>query len=423
MALVPGTRLGPYEIGSQLGVGGMGEVYRARDAKLNRDVALKILPDAFATDAVRLARFRQEAQVLASLSHPNIGQIYGFEDSGARHALVLELVAGPTLADRIAMGPLALADAVSVGKQIASALAAAHDQGVVHRDLKPANIKVRDDGVVKVLDFGLAKAVGDASSPTVTAQVTQPGAVMGTPAYMSPEQARGATVDKRSDIWAFGCVLYEALTGRAAFSRATVSDTLVAVLSTEPAWDALPEATPARIRALLQRCLEKDATRRLPDMGAVRAELDEPERRWRYASLGGAAIAVLGLLVVAFTMRPPSTAPAPVTSPSEYTQITNFTDSATAPSLSPDGRMVTFIRGGEAFLSFGQVWAKLLGRFLRHLDGTGTRWTGQAPPSQRLRSRVDRRPARAFCRGQDRPAHGHRDGHRDPVRGTDDLFS
>ena len=360
MGLVPGTRLGPYEIGSPLGVGGMGEVYRARDAKLNRDVALKILPDAFASDAGRLARFRQEAQVLASLSHPNIGQIYGFEDSGARHALVLELVPGPTLADRIALGPLALADALSAGRQIASALAAAHDQGVVHRDLKPANIKVRDDGVVKVLDFGLAKAVGDASSPTITAHVTQPGAVMGTPAYMSPEQARGAMVDKRSDIWAFGCVLYEALTGRAAFSRATVSDTLVAVLSAEPAWDALPDATPAKIRALLHRCLEKDVTRRLPDMGAVRGALDQPERRWHYASLVGAAIAVFGLLIVAFTMRLPSTAPRPVTSPSEYTQITNFTDSATAPSLSPDGRMVTFIRGGEAFLSFGQVWVKLL---------------------------------------------------------------
>jgi Tol biopolymer transport system component len=360
MGLAPGTRLGPYEIGAPLGMGGMGEVYRARDAKLNRDVALKILPDAFATDAARLARFRQEAQVLASLSHPNIGQIYGFEDSGVRHALVLELVAGPTLADRIALGPLTLADALSVGKQIASALAAAHDQGVVHRDLKPANIKVRDDGVVKVLDFGLAQAVGDAGSPTITAQHTQPGAVMGTPAYMSPEQARGAPVDKRSDIWAFGCVLYEALTGRAAFSRATVSDTLVAVLSAEPAWDALPETTPARVRALLHGCLEKDAMRRVPEMGAVRDRLEQPEPRGRYASLGGAALAVLGLLVVAFTMRPASAPPGPVTSPAEYTQITNFTDSATAPSLSPDGRMVTFIRGGEAFLSFGQVWLKLL---------------------------------------------------------------
>src|SRR6516162_3613580 len=219
VALAPGTRLGAYEVVSLLGEGGMGQVYRARDTKLNRDVALKILPEPFALDGDRIVRFRREAQVLAALNHPHIAQIYGFEDSGSTHALVLELVEGPTLADRIARGSIPLDEALSIAKQIAEALEAAHEQGIIHRDLKPANIKLRDDGTVKVLDFGLAKALEPASaispgltaSPTITtpAMMTGVGMILGTAAYMSPEQAKGRPADKRSDVWAFGCVLYE----------------------------------------------------------------------------------------------------------------------------------------------------------------------------------------------------------------------
>src|SRR5215470_4579121 len=224
----------------------MGEVYRARDSKLNRNVALKILPDAFTLDGDRVARFRREAQVLASLNHPHIAQIYGFEDSGSTHALVLELIDGPTLADRIAKGPIPLDEALPIAKQIAEALEAAHEQGIIHRDLKPANIKLRLGGTVKVLDFGLAKALEPASaissdltaSPTITtpAMMTGVGMILGTAAYMSPEQAKGRPADKRSDVWAFGCVLYEMLTGKRAFEGEDVSDTLASVLKTNPDW-------------------------------------------------------------------------------------------------------------------------------------------------------------------------------------------
>src|SRR5215475_11198359 len=273
MPLPSGTRLGPYEVTALLGAGGMGEVYRARDTKLNRDVALKILPDAFTLDSERIARFRREAQVLASLNHPNIAAIYGFEDSGNTHALVLELVEGPTLADRIAKGPIPLEEALPIAKLIAVALEAAHEQGIIHRDLKPANIKLRDDGTVKVLDFGLAKAMEPLSaispaltaSPTITtpAQMTGVGMILGTAAYMSPEQAKGRLADKRSDIWAFGCVLYEMLTGKRAFEGEDVSDTLAAVLRGEPDWTALPSNTPMAVRTLLRRCLQKDPQKRL----------------------------------------------------------------------------------------------------------------------------------------------------------------
>jgi serine/threonine protein kinase len=229
MPLPSGTRLGPYEIVAFIDAGGMGEVYRARDTKLHRDVALKILPDVFAADADRLARFKREAQVLASLNHSHIGQIYGFEDSGATHALVLEFVEGPTLADQIAHGPIALADALPIAEQIAEALEAAHEKGIIHRDLKPANVKVREDGTVKVLDFGLAKALEpinqsneNVNSPTITSPTrTRQGVILGTAAYMSPEQARGKAVTKATDIWAFGCVLFEMLCGRAAFRATT----------------------------------------------------------------------------------------------------------------------------------------------------------------------------------------------------------
>jgi eukaryotic-like serine/threonine-protein kinase len=300
----------------------MGEVYRARDARLNRDVALKILPVAFMADPDRLARFRREAQVLASLNHPNIAAIYGFEDSGATQALVLELVEGPTLADRIAGRPLPLDDALLIARQIAEALDAAHQQGIIHRDLKPANVKLRDDGTVKVLDFGLAKALDPAvpgssahasNSPTLTGNATEMGTIIGTAAYMSPEQARGRTVDKRADIWAFGAVVYELISGVAAFSGDTTTDVLAAVVTREPDWTALPATTPVSIRRLLACCLDKDLKRRLRDIGDAKLELEADEmiateartesqrsKWWRVAPWILAA--VLGLaLVVALT--------------------------------------------------------------------------------------------------------------------------
>ena len=277
MPLAVGSRLGPYEVAGALGAGGMGEVYRARDTTLGRDVALKLLPDAFANDADRLARFSREAQVLASLNHPGIAAIFAFEKqeripppegSGGKTTpvsfLVMELVEGPTLADRIAQGAIPLDEALPIAKQIAEALSAAHEQGIIHRDLKPANIKVRPDGTVKVLDFGLAKALdlpsssapaSQAMSPTISLHATQAGIVLGTAAYMSPEQAKGRPVDRRADLWAFGAVLYEMLTGRRTFTGEDVSDTLVSVFRDAPDWTALPAETTAPVRRLLRRCL------------------------------------------------------------------------------------------------------------------------------------------------------------------------
>jgi serine/threonine-protein kinase len=287
MALTPGTRLGPYEVTAQIGVGGMGEVYRATDTKLKREVAIKVLPSSLAADADRLARFQREAEVLASLNHPNIAAIYGLEEGPAEaghsvRALIMELVEGPTLADRVAHGPIPLDEALPIAKQIADALEAAHEQGIVHRDLKPANVKVRPDGAVKVLDFGLAKAMepGGSSpsvsqSPTITTPaMTQAGMILGTAAYMSPEQARGKPVDKRADIWAFGCVLYEMLAGRRAFDAEDLSETLAAVLMKEPDWTALPATTPATVTMVLRRCLQKDRKRRARDIGDVSLALE-----------------------------------------------------------------------------------------------------------------------------------------------------
>jgi serine/threonine-protein kinase len=360
MSLSAGTRIGPYEVQAPLGAGGMGEVYRARDAKLARDVALKILPAEFALDPDRLARFTREAQVLASLNHQNIAGIYGFEEGPAvafaadaamapkeaghcTHALVLEFVDGPTLADRIAQGPLSIDDALPIARQIADALEAAHEQGIIHRDLKPANIKVRPDGTVKVLDFGLAKlaqATGprpQASvsaltlSPTITTPaITQVGMIMGTAAYMSPEQAKGREADKRSDIWAFGCVLFEMLTGTRTFAGDDVSDTLAAVLRADPDWNALPASTPRAIRTLLRRCLEKDRRRRLADAADARLEIEEaltsphdepdrgakqPKRLWQSRpSVIAATAFVLGGLMVGLTMWLQSPRESPVVS-------------------------------------------------------------------------------------------------------------
>ena len=276
MALSVGTRLGHYDVTALIGEGGMGQVWQATDTQLNRQVALKILPDAFADDPDRLARFKREAQILASLNHPNIAAIYGIEEAEGTRALVLELVEGPTLADRIRKGPIPLDEALPIAKQIAEALEAAHEAGVIHRDLKPANIKVRQDGTVKVLDFGLAKAfdptpdADPSQSPTLTAVATQMGMVLGTAAYMAPEQAKGKPVDKRADVWAFGTVLFEMLTGRNPFVGDDVSDTLALVLKFEPEWDALPDETPARIRQLIQTCLQKNPKQRVHDLADVR---------------------------------------------------------------------------------------------------------------------------------------------------------
>src|SRR5271165_2612672 len=282
MPLISGTKIGIYEINSLLGVGGMGEVYRSRDAKLDRDVAIKVLPDAFAREAKRMARFQREAKVLASLNHPNIASIYGLEDSGSTHALVMELVEGPTLADRIKAGPIPISEALPIAKQMCDALEYAHERGIVHRDLKPANVKVTSDDAVKVLDFGLAKALeGDASSidiatsPTISRMATLAGVLLGTAAYMSPEQAKAKPVDRRADIWAFGCVLYEMLTGKMAFRGESVTDTLAAVIKEDADWSQLPAATPMRVRVLLQRCLQKDPKQRLRDIGDARISLDE----------------------------------------------------------------------------------------------------------------------------------------------------
>src|SRR5207237_396244 len=275
--LTSGSKIGVYEVVALIGSGGMGEVYRARDTRLNRDVALKILPELFAADPDRLARFEREAQALAALNHPNIAAVYGFED----RALVMELVEGETLADRIARGAILLEEALPLARQIADALEAAHEQGIVHRDLKPANIKLRPDGALKLLDFGLAKMFDTATpgadislSPTITTPaMTRLGVILGTATYMAPEQARGRPADKRADIWAFGCVLYEMLTGKRAFEGEDVAETLGAVIHKEPAWDALPPGSPAALTALLQRCLRKDPRQRMRDIGDVRIEL------------------------------------------------------------------------------------------------------------------------------------------------------
>ncbi len=364
MSLSPGTRLGPYEILAPLGAGGMGEVYRARDGKLNRDVAIKVLPDAFAADAERLARFQREAHVLASLNHPNIAHIHGFEESPGTRALVLELVEGETLAEKIGSGPIPIDEALAVARQIADALEAAHEKGIVHRDLKPANIKLTPEGKVKVLDFGLAKALTrDASSPevshspTLTAAATQAGVVIGTAAYMSPEQARGKPIDKRTDVWAFGAVLYEMLTGRKAFEGETISDTLAAILKTEPSWTALPASTPLSVRRLLRRCLDRDPKRRLHDIADARLEIDaaseepptappqlaSPRRRgagpWALVAAAIAAAGLASLLTWRFAQHP---AGARIPVVTKLARITRGGGHSEWPSWSPDGSLLAY---------------------------------------------------------------------------------
>jgi len=365
MILSSGTRVGQYEVLAPLGSGGMGEVYRARDSKLGRDVALKVLPDAFTLDRDRIARFKREAHVLASLNHPNIAAIFGFEDSSHVHALVLELVDGPTLAARIALGPIPVDEALSMARQIADALETAHEQGVVHRDLKPANVVVRPDGTVKVLDFGLAKAMAGSpgaadlsQSPTVTspALMTGAGIVLGTAAYMSPEQARGKPVDHRADIWAFGVVLFEMLTGQRLFPGETVSDTLASVLKTDPPWDALPPSTPPALRRVLRSCLEKDPRRRLQAIGDRRLLLDDftlhvaqaaPSRVTPIA-VGSAAILAMALLALglvhfretsAWATRPPVARATIALPPGDEVDHRG----TPAVALSPDGTKLVYV--------------------------------------------------------------------------------
>jgi len=283
MPISSGTRLGSYEVVAQIGAGGMGEVYQAHDTTLGRDVAIKVVPEAFAHDSERLSRFQREAKMLAALNHPNIATIYGLEHSNGTHFLIMELVSGETLSERVKReGNVPVEEALKVAVQIAEALEAAHEKGIIHRDLKPANVKVTPEGKVKVLDFGLAKAfAGDVAdsnpsqSPTLSAVATMQGVLLGTAAYMSPEQARGKAVDRRTDIWAFGCVLYELLTGKQAFAGDDITDILAAVVRAEPNWHALPAAAPLKIRDLLRRCLQKDKTQRLQAAGDARIEIQE----------------------------------------------------------------------------------------------------------------------------------------------------
>jgi len=388
MAIPAGTRLGVYEVASLIGAGGMGEVYKARDTRLNRDVALKVLLEVFARDTQRMARFEREAKLLASLNHPNIAAIYGLEESGPIRALVMELVEGPTLAERVLSGPLAIDEALPIARQVADAVEYAHDKNVIHRDLKPANIKVTAEGVVKVLDFGLAKALSDepaaedmSNSPTLSMAATRQGVVLGTAAYMAPEQARGKKVDRRADVWAFGCVLYETLTGKQAFQGEDVTEVLAAVVKSEPALDALPANTPPTIRSLLRRCLDKNLRRRLPHIAEARIIIEDvlsgaapaepaspvgartPGRPALVYALGalllGSAIAGVGV----WTLKPAPPVPRPISRFAyDFPQGHQFRGGSRAVmALSPDGaRFVYNTVRGLYLRSMDQLEARLI---------------------------------------------------------------
>jgi len=374
MPLPPGARLGVYEIVRPIGAGGMGEVYRARDTRLGRDVAIKVLPASVALDADRLARFEREARVLASVNHPNIASIYGIEQASDQSALVLELVEGETLDTRLrahASG-MSVAEVVAIGRQLVDALDAAHEKGIVHRDLKPANIILTPDRVVKVLDFGLAKAESAdqpasgallTNSPTLLA-TTREGVILGTAAYMSPEQARGRVVDKRTDIWAFGCVIWELLTGRPAFRGDTVSDLIAAILQTDPDWGLLPRDTPLGLRRALERCLEKDVRKRLRDIADIRTDLDDRQDTARsavrlHASRRALWIAAgLALAAVGFASWRVWTAPAVADRPDvQLHRLTDIVGMEESPAISPDGKTVAYVASSAGRR---QIWVRLL---------------------------------------------------------------
>src|SRR5713226_8003405 len=369
MALTNGTKLGPHDIVALIGAGGMGEVYQAHDTKLGRDVAIKVLPEAFAHDPERLSRFQREAKMLASLNHPNIAAIYGLEQDAGRNYLVMELVPGETLAQcGKREGLVPVEEALAIAKQIAEALEAAQEKSIIHRDLKPANVKVTPEGKVKVLDFGLAKAfAGDganedpSNSPTLSRAATMQGVILGTAAYMSPEQARGKPVDKRTDIWAFGAVLYELLTGKQAFHGQATTEILAAVLKGEPDWQALPEATPPSIRTLLRRCLQKDVSRRVRDAADVRIEIEEAlaapsvgattaaptTKSWRQALLwstvSSVAVAILAAIIV-WNLKPSPPQPVSrVTITLPPGQQLAGLNSGPAVALSPDGTHLAYV--------------------------------------------------------------------------------
>jgi len=368
MSLTIGTRIGPYEIKSPLGEGGMGVVYRASDTKLRRDVAIKLLPEHFAGQLDRLSWFQREAQVLAALNHPNIAQIYGLEESDDTRCIVMELVEGETLADRLKRGPILLQEALSIAVQIATALEAAHEKGIIHRDLKPANVKLTTDGSVKVLDFGLAKTTAAESSdpnmshsPTMVSVLATEGMILGTAAYMSPEQASGKPIDRRTDLWAFGVVLLEMLTGKPVFAGETVSHVMAAVLMQEPDWTLLPPDTPESVRKLIRRCLEKDRRKRLPDAGVVRLEVDEAlqaptqatqvvqprPQPVRHPLMKWMGYVVMGGMIVALAI--PAVRHLRESSPAEMRVEIN-TPLTLAPAefaLSPDGRYIAFIASGD----------------------------------------------------------------------------
>jgi eukaryotic-like serine/threonine-protein kinase len=379
MPLAPGTQLGPYEILGPLGVGGMGEVYRARDSKLGREVALKVLPAAFAADTERMARFRREAQVLASLNHPNIAAVYGLEDgslsedkppavhldpnssarapivSGTPPALVMELVEGPTLAERLKLRRFELEDSLPIARQIAEALEAAHDRGIIHRDLKPANVKIRPDGVVKILDFGLAKAVqGDPASsdlqnsPTISHMPTMAGTILGTAAYMSPEQAKGKTLDRRTDVWSFGCVLFEMLSGKQAFSGETSTDILADVIRGEPRWQELPATTPPRLAELLRRCLQKDTKQRLQAIGEARIAVEQTLAEIKVVA--NSSIETMTAAVSASSFQSPNAAGSvsSIAAPSQVTASAATRESSVFPWI-----LSAIFAGLAAWLSYG----------------------------------------------------------------------
>jgi serine/threonine protein kinase len=374
-ALLPGTRIGPYDVTGPIGAGGMGEVYRARDSRLDRDVAIKILPSSFALDEDRLRRFEREARILASLNHRHIAGIYGVEDLGGSKALVLEFVDGVTLAERIARGPLDLHETLTIAQQIADGVETAHEQGIIHRDLKPANIKVRSDGTVKVLDFGLARADTNASemldAATITAEVTREGTTLGTAAYMSPEQARGRQVDRRTDIWAFGCVLFEMLSRRRAFEADGSTDTLAKVLQREPDWSLIPADTPPGIRDLVVKCLQKDQRQRLRDIGDARITIEEtlrrphedtatsgtrvrPRRFTTPAMLVVAALAGAALTYALVAIGPARTSeePAPF---DRFVRLVASTAHEFSPAISPDGKWVAYLSNARGPTD---IWVK-----------------------------------------------------------------